>query len=491
MSLLSLNDDVLLAIFATLYGKDALHVSLTSKRAYTLAGPCIASRIECTSPKRLRRIHTYLLAASSDGGLRARFLKFLWIDRGAFEDPLAECPYDHPKYDFSQVHLVREILLQASNLRELWIAGFQACIERDARIWDTIQSLTGLVDLQLFDVTDSSLTIFDSFRSDYLTRLTLTYRRSRSKAEIPISPLPSLPSIRHLRLHEPTMFALDLVGRCPNLSALIVSFIQKTQPRDLPGACGGSQWPSLRRLMVSELQDVRSFSERLRTVGSLQICGMLDCRSGGDLALLEVLRQTSPVGLYVSIQTSCQEPLFWDAIPSAAPRLRSLELQLQRLSGCSIPEAYSWLSKLPAALSSIPLVCLRVLVPELQGQPNIVLEGQRNHGREREIKRIKALIALPCLLVRAIPSLRYLSVGDLAPNTHVTGVPIADAALDALRLKAEDFVVTKWDEMRWLDIIRMRCWWRIEDGPSGSPRELVEISEEEGEEAQRQIESVN
>lgn len=343
MSLLSLNDDVLLAIFATLYGKDALHVSLTSKRAYTLAGPCIASRIECTSPKRLRRIHTYLLAASSDGGLRARFLKFLWIDRGAFEDPLAECPYDHPKYDFSQVHLVREILLQASNLRELWIAGFQACIERDARIWDIIQSLTGLVDLQLFDVTDSSLTIFDSFRSDYLTRLTLTYRRSRSKAEIPISPLPSLPSIRHLRLHEPTMFALDLVGRCPNLSALIVSFIQKTQPRDLPRACGGSQWPSLRRLMVSELQDVRSFSERLRTVGSLQICGMLDCRSGGDLALLEVLRQTSPVGLYVSIQTSCQEPLFWDAIPSAAPRLRSLELQLQRPSGCSIPEAYSWL----------------------------------------------------------------------------------------------------------------------------------------------------
>ncbi len=149
-------------------------------------------------------------------------------------------------------------------------------------------------------------------------------------------------------------------------------------------------------------------------------------------------------------------------------------------------------SKLPAALSSIPLVCLRVLVPEpLQGQPNIVLKGQRNYGWEREIKRIKALIALPCLLVRAIPSLRYLSVGDLAPNTHVTGVPIADAALDALRLKAEDFVVTKWDEMRWLDIIRMRCWWRIEDGPSGSPRELVEISEEEGEEAQRQIESVN
>ncbi|KAI0715800.1 hypothetical protein C8T65DRAFT_770691 [Cerioporus squamosus] len=98
-----------------------------------------------------------------------------------------------------------------------------------------------------------------------------------------------------------------------------------------------------------------------------------------------------------------------------------------------------------------------------------------------------ALIALPCMLARAIPSLQYLAVGDMAPDRDVLGVPSGDPAIDALRMDKD--IVSKCDELRRLYYIGKHCWWRIVDGPHG--RELTEILEEEGEEAQRQIECVN
>lgn len=108
--------------------------------------------------------------------------------------------------------------------------------------------------------------------------------------------------------------------------------------------------------------------------------------------------------------------------------------------------------------------------------------------RQQEVDRVKALAALPDPLVRALPSLRYLAVGDMAPNMQLLGEGAdVDASVAALRVKDEE-VVWEWDELRRLSAVRKQCWWRIVDGPIG--RQLVEISEYEGEEAQWQIESV-
>ncbi|KAI0715801.1 hypothetical protein C8T65DRAFT_643247 [Cerioporus squamosus] len=175
MSLTLLNNDVLLAIFATLHGKDALNVSLTSKRAYTFAGPRIASRIDCKFSNPLRQFHAYLMAVLPDGTPRGRFLEWLRIDESVLI--LSAHPDRYVSNSLQAAHLIGDILLQARNLRKLRFECFQLCIERDPRIMDAIRSLTGLVKLKLFSVADSSLHVFDSFASSRLARLTLSYYR--------------------------------------------------------------------------------------------------------------------------------------------------------------------------------------------------------------------------------------------------------------------------------------------------------------------------
>ncbi|KAI0715765.1 hypothetical protein C8T65DRAFT_828540 [Cerioporus squamosus] len=443
MRLFSLNDDVLLAIFANLHGEDALKVSLTSKRAYALAGPRIASRINCSSPGQLRRLHAYLLSVLPDGRPRARFMEYLVIETSTFENAennLGDAAYYYGG-DFSQAALLGDILLQAPNLRELFLEHFQSCLERDPRIGDAIRSLTGLVNLRLLTVSDSSLSVFESFRSDRLACLTLYYyvlddfplengsktlpplilllsslhhlrivelwsfdstaeSPSLARAEAPAIPTPSqsFPLIRYLRLSQSSVPALDLVELCPALSTLIVSFSWYAEPLALRA---GPQWPPLRRLMVANLDDVRRFSARLRTLDGLM-----------------------PVSV----------------------------------------EDYSWLSELPTALSALPLVCLRLLVPD---------EQQRRWSQGFTSKG------------EGLAQLRQQEIDRLLTLGEGTDVDV-DASVAALSVK-EDDVVWEWDELRHLFVVRKQCWWRIVDGPRG--RELVEIKEAEGEGAQRHIEA--
>ncbi|RPD72373.1 hypothetical protein L226DRAFT_152896 [Lentinus tigrinus ALCF2SS1-7] len=192
MDLLSLNDDVLLAIFGHLCGEDALSVSLTSKQLYWLAGPRIASDIACTSPEALRRLHAYLLSSSIRGTPRARFVEKFVIRIHTFHSEP-----DHNQYyaNFSQVSLLGDILLQASNIRELYFDRLHPCLERDPRIAHAIRSLTSLEKLDLFVVADASLSIFDlltastsSPTSTYATILQTTQskiRRSRCNRSSP------------------------------------------------------------------------------------------------------------------------------------------------------------------------------------------------------------------------------------------------------------------------------------------------------------------
>ncbi|TFK82423.1 hypothetical protein K466DRAFT_556600 [Polyporus arcularius HHB13444] len=532
MNLLSLNDDVLRAIFAALHGPDALNVSLTSKRAYALAAPRIASQMKCREPEELPRLHTYLLADLPNGVPRGRFLESLFIDTGTFAEDIPEdADADHLfGTDFSQAHLLGDILLEARNLRDLFFERFQPCLERDPRIGDAIRSLTSLVKLRLYTIADSSLSVFDSFRSDRLASLTLSYHvstdyplRNHTKTLPPLvsalsslhhlrtveliyfhpptglthatsrtSPAPSFPSIQCLRMSDTSLPALYLVEYCPNLSTL-EAFPDPTIG-ELDGE--GPKWPPLHRLMVWDLDGALSFSKRLRTADQFQIPGPVrlsdsdvPIEASPEQHLLDLLRTTSPIGLYMRITTSCQEKMFWGSrLLLAAPRLRSLEINLEG----KMPEEtedYSWLSALPTALMSLPLICLRVFVEGRQYDVSIpeLDQGLGPRIRHREINRVKALLPLPPLLVRAIPSLRYLSIGDMAPNSEVLGRTAVDPSIRALCVDEKD-VEWEWDALRRLAMIRRQCWWRVVDGTH--ERELVEISVEEGEEAQRRIESV-
>ncbi|RPD72374.1 hypothetical protein L226DRAFT_573123 [Lentinus tigrinus ALCF2SS1-7] len=310
--------------------------------------------------------------------------------------------------------------------------------------------------------------------------------------------MPSLPSIRVLDLCKVSTPALDLVDLCPNLSDLTISLSSEGGERIV---IEGPKWPPLRQLMVEELDEVRWFPKRLRTVDQLQICGRIrlnsDTSADGAISpkerLLELLRDTSPVGLYMCIELSGQFEQtsgFWSDVARAAPRLRSLELQLRR-PRTEDWDDYSWVSELPHALRSLQLKCLRVLVPhELRVRCFLDLQTwaeKRAPDQEEEINRVKALAALPPLVVHTFPSLRYLSVGDAAPNMDLWwGLPL-DPVVSALQVD-EKAVEWEWDFLRHLMVIRKQRWWRVVDGPQG--RELVEITSGEGEAAQREIETV-
>ncbi|RPD72365.1 hypothetical protein L226DRAFT_511839 [Lentinus tigrinus ALCF2SS1-7] len=542
MDLLSLNDDVLLAIFAHLHGEDALNVSLTSKRVYGLAAPRIASHIVCASPEELRRLHAYLLSNIRDGTPRARFLEKLDIDGCTFQG-VTEHEQGSYMGNYSQVSLIGDILLRAPNICELSFDKLHPCIERDPRIVDVIRSLASIVKLEVSVIADVSFFIFDSARLlDNLAHLCLAYHYSgyrplfnQAQSLQPlISLLPSfrhlhtleirrldpkarlsqaarrsmrsLPSIRILRLRDVSTSILDLVDLCPNLSVFTMSLVLEDVEQTV---IEGPKWPSLRLLGVDELDDVRLYSTRLRTVDQLQICGQILLNSDTTAMspkerLLELLRDTSPVGLYMCVKLSGQVEQscgFWSDMARAAPRLRSLELQLYRPRTPDSWDDYSWVSELPHALCALPLQCLRVLVPPDHHwrEPSLDRKAKVTRDQEEEINRVKALIALPPLLVHAFPLLRCLSVGDAAPDMELLEDTPLDPAVSALQVDEEavewewDYlrlvgaVGWGWDELRHLMGIRRQRWWRVVYGPHG--RELVEITSEEGEAAQQEIET--
>ncbi|RPD72360.1 hypothetical protein L226DRAFT_511835 [Lentinus tigrinus ALCF2SS1-7] len=547
LNLLSLNDDVLLSIVANLHGQDALNVSLTAKRAYALAGHRIPSHIRCSSPLQLRRLHAYLLSTLPNGAPRIAFLEQFVIDASTFETPDRDPTYYAS--DFSQAHLIGDILLQAQNLRELSVERCQPYFAHDPRIGEAVRSLDNLVNVRLSTIADSTLTIFDPSRSHHIARLTLFY--SDLEEYVPVEngsmslpplvsllsscphlrtvilsnftpktglsrdetlSLPSFPSIQDLRLCGSSGPSLDLVELCPNLSTLVVSLARASDVEpdvDVELIVSkGSKWPPLRRLIISQYEDVLSFYERLNTVNQLQISDLLHFNLNPDSALpavdslphfLAFLHNTSPVGLFMCMrgcmETDVQRAL-WNDIPRVVPRLRSLELQLRPPSDNDDLDYYSWLDKLTVALPSLPLVCLRVLVFPEEDSPDMWYKaeewesGLRRLG-ERAASRLQKLAELPNQLVRSLPSLRYLALGDTAPNVGLVGDAAAfGSAIIRARQVQEDNIVWECDELRRMLSIRkhQQSWWRVVNGPHG--RELLTISEKEGEEAQRLIETM-
>lgn len=339
-----------------------------------------------------------------------------------------------------------------------------------------------------------------------------------------------LPSIRHLRISQTTACALDIVELCPNLSTLTFSLDE--QGGDSPPSVG-SPWRPLRGLRLSSLEDVACVYGRLSTIEKIEVQDEISLATPQVLppfesptaCLLGLLRVASPISLHLSLHASADEDrtaaeTFWKEISSAAPKLRSLEVHLKCCTPSMLHDVdFAWLVgvqmlhltyspltnvpqlDVPKVFRTIPLICLRIVVPVNGGWTGVdrlriasdadVREALRKRLREHEIHRVRTLAALPQLCLEAIPTLRYLSIGDLAPKLHLlNSADIDDEELaDVFQFgcSPEGRLSGDWDELWRVYGLYAQRWWRIAEREG--ERALVSISEDEGEEAQGQIES--
>ncbi|KAH9847224.1 hypothetical protein C2E23DRAFT_524152 [Lenzites betulinus] len=560
MHLLDLPDDVLILICSHLHGRDALNVALTSKQLVDLALPRVAAVITCWKPSMLRKLHAYMVNGPAQ---RARHIQVLSIDTHTFGgyDPEeantsddGEQPGDDLYYaaNFSQANIIGGLLMHAQNIQELCLERFQPCLRRDPRIGVALASMPRLTKLRLSTLGDYTLEVLRSCSFD-LRHLTLSYfieedypleGETRTLPAL-LSTLalyrnlhivklwnftphtcfsedfipPQLPSITYLRLSESTPPALNMVELCPNLNTLIYSedpqafdFADELNLRHL----SGKPWPDLRRLMLGEHDEIPSVRRRLARVEQLHIGGVLSNSEADapDVArFFALLRQTSPVELYLSVRVRHSPILFLSHIPPLAPRLRVLELKV------SIPSPSldydGWLDNIPQALSDLPIPCLRLFFPQL-GYPAVPRffpagleyddaedKARGAEAREMERRRAAAMHALPQRIADAMPSLRYLALLDEGPNQNNLAlqkgeegargsaqaeVPVETEVAGAVRSEpGEDAPVYEWDELRQTDWIRSHRWWRIVDGAEGGSRKLEAISIQEGKRLEQQI----
>nr|VWO99948.1 Endochitinase 2 (EC (Chitinase 2) [Ganoderma boninense] len=501
MTLLSLNDDVLLLIFSLLQGQDALHTCLACKRAYILAVPRLASSIQCWTPARLRQICDYYLPSDPFTGTpRVKYLETLTIHATTFEperfasdshelntDDVDDLDLELVGTDFAQAHLLGDLLVAAHNIRELSLDRFHSLVRNEPRVSLAFSAMNQLAHVRLAMIGDGTLDALQHLQNP--KRLTLSYHTPHDdpldepKSLPPLltalaafpnlhtlklwnfTPphpddavaLPQLPSINYLRLSQSSVPALDMVQLCPNLSTLVFSV--EREEGDVSGTLG-----------------------------------IEDTREDGDAAsqFLELLRVASPVGLYASlrVETGGFSARFWKDVCACAPRLRSLELKLSYSAVRRDGDGDDWLGGLEQgcllanALRHIHgLVLLKILIPQavplltitIPGMEDDMLNAQaRSATQWREMERVRAVAALPQPLVDAIPSLRYLAVADMSPNPAI----VEDAAHDGSGSSETDGGVYEWDEMREVEGIGKQMWWKVveEDGK----RVLKETSEDEG-----------
>ena len=254
--------------------------------------------------------------------------------------------------------------------------------------------------------------------------------------------------------------------------------------------------------------------------GSVTLVGNGHVREEGIRALLELLSTTSPGTLRLSVATESGS-LGADGLAAAlvaeiahvAPRLRSLHVQLNIHNPLPTEStqygALVWHSDyhppldvpltlslcgqdgLPAALASLRLECLLISVPaptraHFLFEPELYAdseEGQamRADARVQELQRITMLEALPAMLAIAIPTLRVLAIGDVAPSRAVLGFPLsADEEQD------EDVLALS--EVRARNTSNTRWWSVVVGSVAGAVPGVVEIEAWEGERVRASVE---
>ena len=389
MSLLDLNDDVLLSIFSHLYGDNALNVALTCSKAYQLAIPRVAAVVECQTSDQLQRLHAYLCGHGS----RLRYVESLEIASSVFWPPNHAQDVDfrsHIHGDFFHALRVGDMLIGAERLRRLCLPRLLPLIRTDPRILPAVLSLNNLSFIALDTVGDSCITALRAAPFRNLRTLWLSYHNDSVGFGMPIDgePITSPPllrllstfphlqsfklqffvptrvaasapdgkvfpvapcfsSIHELRLYDVASTAFDLIAMCPKLSTLDLGLRGGRYTVPYPAHV---RWPSLRQLRVKGQNELICAANLLSSVHHLEVVNFVTIGQMSSLPgrvcpdqLLDALRQTSPVSARLWV-VACYKPgSFWPQVTKAAPRLRVLRLHISKALHMHMPNFGSWL----------------------------------------------------------------------------------------------------------------------------------------------------
>ncbi|RPD75077.1 hypothetical protein L226DRAFT_534655 [Lentinus tigrinus ALCF2SS1-7] len=422
-SLSSLNGDVLHEIVSYLRGRDALSLSLTTRRVHDFAIHRVASRLVCRTAFDLRRIHKYLLEGQPKPAVFLRSLSIMgstFIDRPWQDDP--NWAFPETTYEYSLAPLVGDILEASQGLTHLLLEHYAPLARHDSRVGPAVASMSRLGTLELCQVDPDSLTVFQTLRSrPRHLRVSTVHTAGQSEARqvldfmhdalaavssikqlhvldldvsaincrpftVPLEPRPDpipLPYVHSLSIHWLTQL-VDVAALFPNLTVFEqhINSFQLERPIGKP----------LRRLSATEL--------RMQDSPTQQVHMLHLRRYPRDLqSFLRTIGATSPVGLslHAFVDTSLWLR-YWEQLKDTAPRLRFLDVHCHTWN--RTPQA-GWVGRFIESLRGYSLVCIRLILP----QPPAPGADNAKWADED----VLALAELPDRLPQIMPSLRYVA----------------------------------------------------------------------------------
>ncbi|KAI0364478.1 hypothetical protein BV20DRAFT_858258 [Pilatotrama ljubarskyi] len=481
-SLLSLNYDTLAGIAPYLHGRDALHLALCCKELSELALPRVSAVAECSSPAQLRDLCAYMLSGPRRP---VRYLEDLSINYTTFageagarseDGDESESEEEQDEYwDFSQAHLVRDLLLRATALRRLKLDRLNPLLQERPEIGAALCALPRLVSAGFSTVSEHTFGLVANLTRG-LRRLRLAYPGDEDTAMedddtdshtmaplldllAPLQQLhtleiaefdpwpepmperaPRFPALRILSMQDVASAALPLVDLCPNLSKLDLLVDEEKVENAIPPlvAGAGRAWGSgeLTELKLASLREALLVRNRLQAVDRVQItvdAFPISRRGQASIrALLDLLAAASPISLALPVEVGATPMAFWSEVPALAPRLRILSLKID--IAAIAEENVAWLDNVPDALRPLPLVYLHLDLPKTRFllfrfpfAPDAEHNAREVRRRAAAAKRIDerrgaSVAALPQRLVAAIPTLRFLVITDAGPNpANLTG----------------------------------------------------------------------
>lgn len=398
MELLSLNDDVLYAIADELYGENALNLALTSRRIHDIAVHRVSAIIRCKDPTQLRLLHRYLLLGSRP---RVQYLQSLTVWSKAFSvdvddyyERSARRLSDDTAYD-SEIRFLVDILTSAHNLRLVALPLFHPSVTRSPHLGDVLCALPSLTSVDLDTIGDTMVTTLVPRLPRSLRMLKLQYYTGIVEPDFSIPDEPStlrpllcaltvfpalhtfrltafkddalsfrdlgsahapspLPSIRSLVFECVQPATLDIVQLCPNLKYLEIQLWTSRDPFAGVVLLEGATWPLLHSLdvfCIGNLTHAIGVLGRVRTLIIRDYVCVSDPANAEFTLLLDVVKRTSPVAVFFSLEVGPQPMRFWGDVAARAPRLRILELKLS--TDALTLDYCGWLVRLTHLLCSI------------------------------------------------------------------------------------------------------------------------------------------
>ncbi|KAI0753171.1 hypothetical protein C8Q80DRAFT_497634 [Daedaleopsis nitida] len=417
MQLLDMNDDVLRHICDYLFGRNALDLSLASRRLHDFAYHRVAVTFTACKPSTFRSFCKSVLHGTPP---RAQYLETFRLKRTAFTKPGAihwsgdesDDGDDPDGPSRKAIRLLVDLLRSTPNLRELSLNAVYSMMRRNDDLGPALSALRLLTHVELNTVSKTTLKFLGETGWD-LRMLTLDFffdfqgcdadDMREDTASLPLlletlakfprlrklkvvgsdsfefqevqSSAPVLPSIRHLIIQawHPTP-SLTLIDRCPNVDCLDLYIFE---PDDLPPPAASS-WSSLRSLLspLTSLQRVALVEPTLLDISPVfhlcltEMIRLVEPENSESeeerpfSSFLPLLKKTSPVWLQARFELGAAPmTVFWAQVPVIAPRLRCLELELG-LAALS-EDCRDWVDNIPDALAPLPLVYLRLVLSKL------------------------------------------------------------------------------------------------------------------------------